>query len=405
MAQATPDYGVLAATPQTSRPQARWMTDSAWAIVANLSQAAGPFLGLILISQTHGLGAAGRFAFAQALTTPIILLLSFQLKALLLTHEVAELSTASAVGIRALSSALGLAVTFGLLIWVSPLAGLLMASRLVDSWAELFQADQQRNGRMWRAGSSAFARACCFLAAIAATASAEEGVAAYVLLSLFLLLVFDLDSSGFGFQFDPTIWKTIFRRGSVLAGAMFLQALQASIPRLVLGHFASEAALGSFATLCVILQTGNLIASAFGQGLLPFLGDAPIRRIVIWAGLPAAVAVIVLGATLLAGDLPLVLFHIPVHPEARRTILALSLSQLVVWPAAMLGYALTARRIYGQQIYLALGLNVVSAASSLLLIPRFGAPGAAVTLGMTSAVTLAAAFVLLRRNSTLLEVR
>ena len=398
MVQANPDYGVMDTMAPTATPQARWLNDAAWAIVANLSQAAGPFLGLILISQAQGLEAAGRFAYAQALTTPIVLLLSFQLKALLLTHSAQELSTASAAGIRVLSTALGVAIAFALLLLFSPMAGLLMAARLVDSWAELFQADQQRSGRMWRSGLSAAVRAGCFLGAIAFTGSAEQGVAAYFVLSFILLVVFDMDSPGVGLNFDPAIWRCFLSRGALLGTVLFLNASQSSFPRLTLGHYTNEAALGSFATLSVLLQAGNLVASAFGQGLLPALATASLRRVIGWAVLPAVAGVVAFGAIFLAGDLFFQLFRVPRRADSAQTLLALGVSQIVVWPSAMIGYALTARRIYNQQIYLSLAMIAVAAISSLLLVPRYGAPGAAATLGISSTAMLLVSFWLLNRN-------
>jgi len=384
-------------------PRARWIGDSAWAVVANLSQAAGPFLGLILISRLHGLEAAGRFAYAQAFTTPVIHLLSLQLKALMLTHSEQELAFDSAAGMRTLSTALGLLSAVAMLVLVSPLAALLMVARLADSWAELFQAQYQRDGRMWRAGAGAAVRALAFLTAIAATGSAERGIAAYALVSLLIVVVFDAQSSQFRLSFNAGAWRIFFGRGALLSGAMFLQAAQASVPRIALGHYATEAALGAFATLSVILQTGNLIASSFGQALLPFLGAASLRRIVAWVAIPVAFAAVVWLGLHFAVDLPILLFHFPVGVESKITLNALCLSQLAVWPAAVIGYALTARRVYTEQIYLAGALLVVAVIASWLLIPRYGAPGAAAALGIGAVSMLLISFFLLGRSPVIAE--
>ncbi len=405
MAHATPSYGAMDCMALRLPPRARWIGDSAWVIAANLSQAAGPFLGLILISRLQGVEAAGRFAYAQAFTTPLILLLSLQLKALLLTHSERELTLAAAAGMRTLSTALGLLSAVALLVLVSPLAALLMVARLADSWAELFQAQQQRDGRMWRAGTGAVARSLVFLAAIASTASAERGIAVYALFSLLLVVVFDVRSSRFRLSFNLIAWKIFFARGALLSIAMFLLAAQASVPRIALGHYVSDAALGGFATLSVILQTGNLVASSFGQALLPSLGQASLRRIATWVTIPAVVAAAVLILFRLAPDLPMVFLHVPVGIESRHTLNALCLSQLAVWPAAVIGYALTARRIYSQQIYLSAVLLAVAALASWLLIPRFGAPGAAAALGISSISMLSLSCYLLGRTPQSLEIQ
>ncbi|WP_031500634.1 lipopolysaccharide biosynthesis protein [Bryobacter aggregatus] len=387
----------MAPAPAASATK-HWSTEAAWVVAANLSQAAGPFVSLLAISHLHGLDAAGRFAYALALTTPLYLLLSFQLKALLLTHSATEFSTAAAAGIRSFSSVLGVAVVFGLLLLATPLAGILLAARLVESWAELYQTDQQRRQRSWRVALSSILRSMLLLASILCAPSVEEAIALYLLLSFTLLVFLDMDAVRFEVEFESQVLRSFLLRGVLLGGVLFLQSAHANIPRLALDHFGDEASLGIFATLSVLMQTGNLISSSFGQGLVPTLMTASLTRVLGLAALPALAGLLTLGILTALGDFPLSLLGLQGQPNAHGALLALGVAQISVWPAAMIGYALTARRLYRQQIYLSIALNGVSGMGSLLLIPRFGPAGAAFVMGLTAATMLLLSFVLLARS-------
>ena len=86
--------------------------------------------------------------------------------------------------------------------------------------------------------------------------------------------------------------------------------------------------------------------------------------------------------------------------HAETTLLTLSLAQLTIWPATMLGYALTARRLYREMLWLGLSLILVSALSSWLLVIPFGSVGAAMSLASSGLATLLICFWLLSRSRT-----
>ena len=85
-------------------------------------------------------------------------------------------------------------------------------------------------------------------------------------------------------------------------------------------------------------------------------------------------------------------FHIAATPLARELLLSLGMAQLVVWPAAMIGYALTAKRLYKELLWVGLGIAATSVLASLTLIPAWGASGAAIAMTLSAAATLGLSF-------------
>jgi O-antigen/teichoic acid export membrane protein len=364
-------------------------------MLANVLQAAGPSVAVLLLGHLHGLSSAGEFAYALAITAPLGQLFSFQLKALLLTHSPAEFPLSQALGLRLwlLPPLLLAAALLGA--FTQPMVGLWLLARLLDSWAEVFQAEHQRSARLGRLAAGSLARTLALTIAVALIPQAWAAALLYLLLALLTLLW--LDASPYPFA-PRRAWQNDqlwLRRGFALGICLFLQAASSSFPRLLLESSADAASLGLFASLCIPLQTGNILASAYGQSLLPRLGAASLRQLVGWTLVPAACA----GLALIVGW-PLrnwffVLLAAPVAPATDRIWLTLLCAQFAVWPAVFIGHALTARRLFRPQLWVTGGLLATSLLAGLWFVPRFGAMGAAMTLSATSLSMLAQSFFLL----------
>ncbi len=376
----------------------RWWADAIWASVTNLSQAGGNFLGLLILVRWHGLEAAGQFAYAQAVTAPIAQMLNLQLRALILTHSQSELPISSASSIRAVTSLPAILLCGGLAIVLSPLVGVWMLARLVDSWAEIFQAEQQRLDRMRNAAISVALRAIALVVCLAACAQSTIAALLYVAVSLAVLLLFDWRLSPVGIHLHWPTLGPIVRRGALLGVVLCFQAASASFPRIMIERTADASALGMFAAMSIVVQVGNLLSSSFGQGLLPSLQTAPARRVAVWVSMPFALALLALLCEQLAAPWLLALLHIDTTQAAYDLLLSLGISQLLIWPAGMVGYALTAKKLYQGLLYVGGGMALASAASSLWLIPTWGMTGAAASMTITAGVTLLVSFYFLFRK-------
>jgi O-antigen/teichoic acid export membrane protein len=360
---------------------------------ANLLQAAIPFASLLIVGRRFGLDAAGEYAFAQALTLPAFQFLSLQLKPLLLTRSSQDLPLGSALHLRALSSVVAILFAGAAYIGFGAMALLLAAGRLLESWSELSHADWQRQGKAHRALAASAARAAAALLALLSAASPETGLALYLAANLTLLLVFETPR---GRQSYAAGIRELLHSGALLGLVMLLLSLQAQIPRFALERFSSSASLGVFATLTAILQAGNLVASSYGQSLLPKLPSATSRQIAAWVCLPSLLAAVVALPVVIA-RVGLVEILVPgAGVEAANTLAALAALQLVAWPAATIGCALTAKRLHRPQLWIAGASNLAAALGAWTLVPLWGAVGAAAAMAITSISTLALSFIALQ---------
>ncbi len=367
-----------------------------WVAIANLSQAAGPFVGLLALTKLHGLEAAGHFAYAQAVTAPLAQLLNFQLKALLLTHSDEEIPLRRAIRLRTLTSLPGFVAALGLGLWLSPLTGLWMFSRLVDSWAELYQTQAQRHGDMASCAMSVAFRALMLVLLLAWIPRLEVAAALYGCLSLIVLFVFDYRFRSLEGARHGCTMESLFRRGSLLGLILFLQALGSSIPRIVLEKYTDAITLGLFANFAVMVQCGTLLATSYGQSLLPTLANASVGKVVRICSITAAVAGFAFLGEQLCATTAFKLLNMEESVLARELLWAMGLAQLTIWPAALVGFALTARRLYRSLLWVGISLVLASLLGSLLAVPKWGAAGAAVALGLVGLVTLAVSLLSLK---------
>jgi O-antigen/teichoic acid export membrane protein len=370
--------------------QERWaIPQPALLLAAQLTQAAGPYAAILLTGYRFGLSEAGQLAYAQALSLPVFQLLSLQLKPLLLTHTALELPIGAAIRLRWATSLLGLVWLLALLPWAGSAAALAASLRWLENWSDIFTAHWQKDAAALRVFFASILRTLGLALSLALAPGLVPALALASLCSLTVLVLVERPprtAPARGFSYAP-----ILRRAFLLGFVLFLMAFQSSIPRLALEKWANLEALGSFATLSVVLQIGTLVSSSFGQVLLPRLHSAPVPeifRLLLW---PFSAGALILSAAHL---LPLPAANGPVFQ-------ALCWAQLTSWPAAFLGCALTAKRLYRAQVWIVASLAAISAAASALLVPRLGAAGAAYALGVTGAAMLLLSGIVLQRSSRL----
>jgi O-antigen/teichoic acid export membrane protein len=221
----------------------------------------------------------------------------------------------------------------------------------------------------------------------------ESALLGQLVLSLFVLWAFEWKREDAAAQVDLS---TLARRGFLLGGVLLFVSLQAHIPRLALEKWHGPAELGAFATLAVLMQVGNLAASAFGQSLIPKLRVASGKEVLGFAALlfaPAALLVLLLlplrqsvAGIILGADV-----------QAAGDVLWLfSVAQMGSWPAAVVGCALTAKRIDRPQVWMAGTLCLLSMPLSYFVVGPWGASGAAAISAILAALTLGLGYAALR---------
>jgi O-antigen/teichoic acid export membrane protein len=127
--------------------------------------------------------------------------------------------------------------------------------------------------------------------------------------------------------------------------------------------------------------------------------DSTLRELGIILLRPAAVGAALVGPLWFGESWMLALMGVANSREAIETFRALTWVQILVWPAAAAGCALTAKRLYRPQLFITALLTVVSAIGSASLVPAYGSVGAAAVLGLNATTMLALSYLVLWQAS------
>lgn len=379
---------VVQTTSGYSAAKRHWFAESSWILLANLAQAAGPALGILLLARLGGLTLAGQFALAQALTTPVVQLLSFQVRPLLLTHSEEDFPLASAMGLRVCTLLLGLLAVMGFAFTSGIIPALVLTSRLIDSVAELYQTHWQRAGHSPRMALGSALRCASFLTCLALVRDLPTSFAIHCLVSVAILVGVELPRDGFLTSFDRSRIVRFTQRGALLGLVLFLQAMQANLPRLYLERFSDAAALGLFASLGIVSQLGNLAAVSYGQAMLGEFAGGGLGKVFGRIGTGALAGLALLPLLLPLSDRICRLLTGTTSLSGAALFEQYCYLHLLVWPASIAGCALTAKRIYGQQIVVTAAGLLVSAVVGYGLISEYGVRGAGWTQGISAIATL-----------------
>lgn len=156
--------------------------------------------------------------------------------------------------------------------------------------------------------------------------------------------------------------------------------------------------LGVFANLTYLVVAGALVVRAVGQA-----GSARLAR--HWAGKEFSkfsglvlrmVGVVVafggcciVGALLFGPTLLGIVFGAS-YREHHETLVAVLVAGTITWISSILGYAIGATRHFGRFIVPYLVLVILTLATSLIMIPRWGLGGAVLALNVIACASIAA---------------
>jgi len=375
-----------------------------WATVAVLAKLGTPEL-------------VGQYAFAVALTTPLLMLAQMNLRAVLAT-DVAELHDFRdyrnlRFGLLALAMA-GICVMAA---WagvdrsrsaVIVLVGLLQAGEWV---ADVFYGRMQQKDRTARIALSLSARGLLGIVALAlALRSSHNLVIALAWMLLVRTLVYFFYDSTYALRHIRERrfrgnWKeqavsqwAIFRQSLPLGIVLMAGALVISTPRYFVARILGERELGVFSAIFSLATAGNLIVNSLGQAATPRLarlyaaGDAyGYRKLSLEIaaaggvlGLAGLLGAITFGASVIA------LVYRPEYAQHGWLLVIAMAAAGAGFVASLLGYAITAARRFHEQMFLQAACLAATLVSAYVLIPRMGLPGAAISAGVGSIVQIVA---------------
>lgn len=396
-----------------------------WLLLGNASYAAGLWLQLAILARGGGPAAVGTYAYALALTAPIMMFATLQLRMLQAsdltrTYTFREYrvlraaTTVAAIAVIAVLAAAGLGGAGSVLVPVC-------AMRAADAFADVYQGLWQQHERMKPIGltlllSSIGSAAAMAIAvalgggvAVAATGAAMGSWAALLYLHGRTARDASLRTS-LTARDPPVSWRRVGRlavEAAPLGIILLIVSLQHNVPRYFIRQLpGGESALGLFAAAFQLTACGGIVIAALGSAATPRFAALAAgghrrsfralayRLALVGAGLGLGG----LAVSALVGREVLRFAYGPDFAAGVGMLLVLSAAAGMTWVASLLGYALTATRVIAlQPVLLALTLLVTLAACAAL-VPRHGGTGAAWAIMLAATLHAVGSAVLLERR-------
>ena len=378
------------------------LTPVAWGIAGSGAAAAGQFATMVLLIRAGSVEAAGVYAAALAVVTPIFMLANLQLRQLLATdvrrqHPVSDyvaLRTWLLGGACLTAAAAALILEGATEVWIVTV--ILAVVRAVEHGADLLYGAAQRQLEFAFIGSSQILRALATTSVLGvmlmAGASVSGALLGTAIASCAVFLLFDVAAARrsiagplLSFRANPASLRRILRIGVPLGIVMALASVAEYAPRYVLRSYMGLNSIGVFSALLYVVLPGRLLVTTCGQlAIVRFsrqvaAGDGAG----LWRTLMVFVAgTVTLGVALFVmmgiagGDLLSWIYgdEYRIHAPMLKILV---IAATVAWVNAALGQALTAARIVDGQLMVGAGTAVALFVALVLMVPRHGLYGAA----------------------------
>ena len=385
-------------------------------VVYALSQAAM----LVVLAKFGTPAMVGQFGLGLALTTPVLLLSKLQLRSAIVTDVEGEYSFADYARLRLVTTLAAIAVVACLLAASGPASGttrVVLAVALVkaiEGASDLCSGVLQKHGQWGRIAFSACIKGVTAPFALwagltwfASPAVGLLGVAGCYAIVVALYESRWVRSLVAGESARPLGWgsvKTLLRLTLPLGVVATLLSLHVNLPRYVVSAHLGVEALGYYTALTHLMVTGNTLVQALGQaGLASLARSHGIGRqaflhllgYLLFAAFLVGLAC--LGAALILGSEILSFVYRKEYAGYADVFIWLSVGAVLTYLSSVLGYALTAARLFRVQVPLYAASAAVCVVASLAWVPSFGLKGAAfATIASWATAAAASAAVLLR---------
>lgn len=396
-----------------------------WNLLGSVAYASGQWLQLVILARMGGPAAVGTYAFALALTAPVMVFASLCLRFLQASDARGAYTFREYLSLRGATTVV--AVFLILMIgWVTgaardawPVLLPLCAMRAADALSDMYYGLWQRAERMsliaWglvlnSAGSVALMTVASILDGGVPGAAVGAALGSYAaLLFIYFRTASDVElRCAITSDAGPVAWRRVFhlsREAAPLGFTVLLCSLQQNVPRFFVQYYAGAAALGVFAAAGQLTATADLVGGALAAAATPRLGvhrarsDASsfrklTRNLVVAGGLLGALGV---ALSALAGRWFLVHVYRPEFASGAGMLVVLSAAAGMGVVASLLGYCLTSARVIAIQPLLLTVTLTVLAACCFAIVPRWGGDGAAWALLAATSVYALASWLALRR--------
>ncbi len=381
--------------------------------MGNMVYAAWQVGALSLLAKLASATSVGCYALGLAVVTPVLLFAKLQLRSVLASDVRRDHRFSDYLGIRLLTTAIGCGSVLLLLAVANferearIMIGVVTAVKAVECGSDLLYGLMQRHGEWRRISTAMGVKGIGSVAVLGILLILGTG-ATWSLLAVAawqagVLVAFELPSArGILHREHESGWPTcdpqavlkLLRLSLPLGVVASLVSLNINLPRYVLEGWWGAEHLGHYAALASLATVGNVLIQPLGQVTLSpmaLLGEADptafrrlLTRIIALAVLVGAAGILV---SVLFGQRILAMVYQPGYAASHSVLSWLMAGSAVTYLSSMLGYAMTARRLFRVQVPLyAMGV-LVSLGVSLTYVPSQGLMGAAyATVGSWAAI-------------------
>ncbi len=382
-----------------------------WTLAGHLVAAACKWLELTLLAKLGTREMVGQFAYALALTAPVVMLTSLQLRAVQATDARGQFPFRTYLGVRLAGNVLALAVIGGLAALAarngtSGVLGIVLAmgvAKVVEALGDVFHGLLQRHERLDVIARSLMAKGvlsiAAMLLALRFTGSVLWAVVGLAFAYAAVFVAYDVPQSRGLWAGRLGGWRRPFELGPMLhltrvalplGVVMMLSSLGVNVPRYFVEHRLGIGELGVFSAVSYILVAGLTVIGALGHAAAPRLsrhhaaGDhAAFRRVML--RLVALALAMGVGGVVVAGfgGRPLLsLLYRSDYAYAQPVLVWTMIGATAAYLGTAFDYGLTAARTLRAQAPLWVAMLAATAAGCALLVPRYALVGAAMAVAL-----------------------
>lgn len=387
-----------------------------WALKGNIFYAASQWALLVILAKLGGPELVGRYTLGLAVTAPIVLFTSLQLRSLLASDVLEDHKFSDYVRLRIVTSAIALLLLCWIILTFSYTAAqavvisLIGLAKILEGGSDILYGMMQKKERMDLIGISKMVRGAAtvlvFGSTLYCTGSLVASLVSMVLVWFLVLVLIDYQKSlravtgSFGWMSEVISWRELSR---VKLLALFWYALPLgvvsmlisynnAVPRYLLESYHSEKTLGYFSAIAYFSVAITIVVEALGQTALPrlakFYDAEPLQYMrLLWKLSAAALVIGALGASIsiLMGRELLGLFYNPEFAQHNDILVLVMVLGTLEAICSVMGIGLTAARVLRFQVPIVMTALATTTLAGWRLIPEYGMQGTAwaAILGMS----------------------
>lgn len=402
-----PPAGLAAAVSRASL-----LANFSWVLAGRIAYIAAQWGVLVVLARWGTPEVVGQYGLALALTAPAFMLAQLGLRDLYTTERDAE-SFPTYLALRLLSLAGALAVAAVVAVsgrYSAAVAAVIVGvagCKAVEGVSDLLYAPMQRGERMEFMGRSFVFRGLLSVSAAAAAMYATRSLVAAVLAMLaawtVVMVLYDLPSARRVLPASVALrpaWNAPAIRAVAwmslpLGGVALLGSLQSNTGRYLLELFSDRASLGYFTAVAATVGSLDIINLAMTRTALSRLGavyrselGAFQRELLKLGAFGALVGVLGLAGGALLGRTLLTLAYGKAYGDAAGVLLWLLAGRIAVFMYTYIKAAQVVMRQLRAQLAVSAASSALGFAAGLLIVPRYGIAGAAMSVALTQWLAL-----------------